>query len=427
MKRNRRKVGILLCLALLLGAPLLAKGEIANDTILVGSSGALGGPNAFLGTEFHKGARLYFEEVNQKGGVYGKTIESIVLDDGYEPERTILNTRNLIKEEKVDYLFGYIGTPTTVSILDMIEKEKIPLFAAFTGAEQLRKPVERYMINVRPSYYQETAGLVDHLLNYCGVKRIACFYQDDAYGRAGYTGVKIALEEHGLTLCGEGTYERNTVAIAKGLEQIKKSSPDAVIMVGQYTACAAFMQAAKKTELENTYFCNISFVASDKLNALLGEDAERAICSQVVPDLANQKNPLTKEFLAKYEEEYEQDTPNRVAFEGYISAIVFVEGLRRAGENSTREGFIDAVDKIKDLDIGVGDKISYGKFDHQGLDNVYYSIVKNGKEVALMDWVEQTAPDRILGGSSAALGGPNAFLGTEFHKGARLYFEEVNQ
>jgi len=389
MKRNRRKVGILLCLALLLGAPLLAKGEVVNDTILVGSSAALGGPNAFLGNEFHKGAKLYFEEVNRKGGVYGKTIETIVLDDGYEPERTILNTKNLINEEKVDYLFGYIGTPTTVSILDMIEKEKIPLFAAFTGAEQLRKPVKRYMINVRPSYDQETAGLVDYLLNDCGAERIACFYQDDAYGMSGYTGVKNALEKYGLTLCGEGTYERNTVAIAKGLEQIRKTSPDAVIMVGQYTACAAFMEAAKKTEIKNTYFCNISFVGSDELNALLGKDAERAICSQVVPDLANEENPLTKEFLTKYQEKYEQDTPNRVAFEGYISAVVFVEGLRRAGEDLTREGFISAIEKIKDLDIGVGDKISYGKFDHQGLDKVYYSIVINGKEVALTNWVEQ--------------------------------------
>ncbi|HDY67760.1 MAG TPA: hypothetical protein ENH85_08215 [Candidatus Scalindua sp.] len=389
MKRNRSKVAILLCLALLLGAPLLAKGEVVSDTILVGSSAALGGPNAFLGTEFHKGAKLYFEEVNRKGGVYGRTIETIVLDDGYEPERTILNTKNLINEEKVDYLFGYIGTPTTVSILDMIEEEKIPLFAAFTGAEQLRKPVKRYMINVRPSYYQETAGLVDHLLNDLGVERIACFYQDDAYGRAGYTGVKLALEKYGLTLCGEGTYERNTVAITKGLEQIRKSSPDAVIVVGQYTASAAFIEAAKKTEIRNIYIVNISFVASDKLNALLGEDAEGAICSQVVPDLANEQNPLTKEFLAKYQEKYEQDTPNRVAFEGYISAVVFIEGLRRAGEDLTREGFISAIEKIKDLDIGVGDKISYGKFDHQGLDKVYYSIVKNGKEVALTNWVEQ--------------------------------------
>ncbi len=391
MKRNRSKVGILLCLVLLLGAPLLAKGEIAKDTILIGSSAALGGPNAFLGTEFHKGAQLYFEEVNRKGGVYGRTIESIVLDDGYEPERTIINTRKLINEEKVDYLFGYIGTPTTVSILDMIENEKIPLFAAFTGAEQLRKPVKRYMINVRPSYYQETAGLVDHLLNDLGVEKIACFYQDDSYGRAGYTGVKLALEKHGLTLSGEGTYERNTVAITKGLEQITKSSPDAVIVVGQYTASAAFIEAAKKTEIRNIYFLNISFVASDKLNALLGEDAEGAICSQVVPDLANEQNPLTKEFVAKYQETYEQDTPNREAFEGYISAIVFVEGLRRAGEDLTREGFINAIEKIKDLDIGVGDKISYGQFDHQGLDKVYYSIVRNSEEVALTDWAEQAA------------------------------------
>lgn len=389
MKRNGMKVGIILCLALLLGAQFLAKGEIANDTILIGSSAALGGPNAFLGTEFHKGAKLYFEEVNRKGGVYGRTIETIVLDDGYEPERTILNTRNLIKEEKADFLFGYIGTPTTVSILDMIENEKIPLFAAFTGAEQLRKPVKRYMINVRPSYYQETAGLVDHLLNDLDAERIACFYQDDAYGRAGYTGVELALEKYGLALYGEGTYERNTVAITKGLEQITKSSPDAVIVVGQYTASAAFIEAAKKTEIRNIYFLNISFVASDKLNALLGEDAEGAICSQVVPDLANEQNPLTKEFLAKYQQKYEQDTPNRVAFEGYISAIVFVEGLRRAGEDLTREGFIIAIEKIKDLDIGVGDRISYGKFDHQGLDKVYYSIVINSEEVALTNWVEQ--------------------------------------
>ncbi len=391
MKRAFLAVGIFCFLVLLLGANVVANGEVTNGRILLGSSAALKGPNAFLGTEFHKGAKLYFDEVNIEGGVYGKKINVTILDDGYEPERTIANTKKLIKEEKVDYLFGYIGTPTTVSILDMIEQEKIPLFAAFTGAEQLRKPVRRYMINLRASYYQETASLVDYLLNDCHVEKIACFYQDDAYGRAGYTGVKLALERYGLTLCGEGTYERNTVAITQGLEKIRKSSPDAVIMIGQYIACAAFIEAAKVTELKDVYFCNISFVGSDKLNALLGEDAERAICSQVVPDLKNKENPLTKEFVTKYQKTYQEDTPNRVAYEGYISAVVFVEGLKRAGENFTREGFIDAVERIKDLDIGVGDTIRYGKFDHQGLDKAYYSIVKDGREVALTDWIEQTA------------------------------------
>jgi len=289
MKQTFLVVGIFWSLVLLLGANIVVNGEITNDRILVGSSAALGGPNAFLGTEFHKGAKLYFNEVNIAGGVHGRKINVIVLDDGYEPERTIANTRKLIKEEKVDYLFGYIGTPTTASILDTIEKEKIPLFAAFTGAEQLRKPVRRYMINVRPGYYQETAGLANHLLNDCDVEKIACFYQDDPYGgRPIYIGLKHALERYGLALCGEGTYERNTVAIAQGLEEIKKSNPEAVILASEYATCAAFIEAMKKAEMKNIYFCSISFVASDKLAALLGEDAEGVICAEIVPDLKNE-------------------------------------------------------------------------------------------------------------------------------------------
>ncbi|MBE0479257.1 ABC transporter substrate-binding protein, partial [Candidatus Aerophobetes bacterium] len=362
----------------------------APDRILVGSSAALGGPNAYLGTEFHKGAKLYFDQVNRQGGVYGRRIDTLVLDDGYEPDRTVSNTRKLIEEEKVDFLFGYIGTPTTVSILEMIEEKKIPLFAAFTGAEELRKPIKRYMINVRASYDQEIAGLVDHLLNYCGVERIACFYQDDpAGGIPIYAHLKDVLKTYGLALCGEGNYERNTVAIAEGFNQIRKSNPEAVMLVGEYAACGAFIEAAKGTEMENAYFCSISFIASDKLAALLGDIAEGVIFAGVVPNLEDERNSLTREFLTEYQKEYGDSTPNLVAYEGYISAVVFVEGLRRADKNLSRESFITGIEGIKNLDIGVGENINYGRFDHQGLDRVYYSIIENGKDVALTDWIQQ--------------------------------------
>lgn len=153
---------------------------ISDNEILVGSSLALGGHAGYLGTQTLHGAMAYIRHVNQRGGIYGRRIKVITYDDGYDPPRCVTNTQKLIVQDKVFALFCYVGTPTTVKILPLVEEARIPVVGMFTGANALREPLNRYLINVRASYYQETGAAVKHLVEAMKLKKIAVFYQYDA-------------------------------------------------------------------------------------------------------------------------------------------------------------------------------------------------------------------------------------------------------
>ena len=168
-----------------------AEPGVSDKEILIGQSAALSGPAKELGTEMRSGAQLYFDQVNAGGGVNGRKIRMISLDDGYEPERAAANTRKLIEEEKVLALFGYVGTPTSLAALPVFTEAKVPFVGAFTGAQALREPFNRYVFNVRASYFDETEKIVEQLST-TALKRIAVFYQNDAYGKAGLAGVERA-------------------------------------------------------------------------------------------------------------------------------------------------------------------------------------------------------------------------------------------
>ena len=168
-------------LALLLFVPSLSNAKepgVTDDTILLGQSAAFGGPAAALGKSMRDGAMVYFDRINAQGGVHGRKIKLVSLDDGYEPERAIANTRKLIDEEKVFALFGYVGTPTSYAVVPILTEAKIPFFGPFTGAEGLRDPVNRYIFNIRASYFDETERLVDWMVS-DRKSNIAVFYQDD--------------------------------------------------------------------------------------------------------------------------------------------------------------------------------------------------------------------------------------------------------
>jgi branched-chain amino acid transport system substrate-binding protein len=202
-----------------------------NDTrIVLGQSAPFSGAAEQLGLQFHLGAQLFFEALNQKGGVNGRRIELTRLDDGYEPERCAANTRQLISDG-VFALFGYIGTPTSVVALPLATEAKVPFFAPFTGAEVLRDPFNRYAIHVRASYYDETAAIVRQITG-TGIKKIAVFYQNDAYGKAGLEGVSRALKAQNSAPVSTGTVERNTVDVAKSLADIMAQKPEAIVQIG---------------------------------------------------------------------------------------------------------------------------------------------------------------------------------------------------
>lgn len=254
---------------------------IGADVIRFGQAAVFEGPAAALGLGMREGIQAAFAEANRAGGVKGRRLELVTRDDGYEPTKSVAATRALIEEDKVFALIGPVGTPTSAAAQPVAAEAGVPFLGPFTGAEFLRDPKLANVVNLRASYFQETETMVERLTADLGARRIAIFYQDDAFGRAGLAGTQKALAKRGMELAAEGTYERNTVAVRSAVLAIQRGRPDAVIMVGAYRPCAEFIKVARQVRLNPT-FVNISFVGSDALAAELGERGAGVVVTQVV-------------------------------------------------------------------------------------------------------------------------------------------------
>jgi len=352
---NRRQFSIATGAAMVAG---FHPAHAQDDRIVLGQSAAFSGPAAQLGIQFHAGAKLYFDLLNAQGGVGRRNIEIRQLDDGYEPDRCAANTKKLIDDD-VFALFGYIGTPTSVVALPLANRAKMPFFAPFTGAMALREPLSRTAFHMRASYNDETALIVKQLTN-LGLKKIAVFYQNDAYGKAGLDGVTLALAAQNLKPVALATVERNSVDVAAAVKAITAAAPDAVVQISAYKSCAAFIRAARKAGYGGTYY-NVSFVGTQALADELGKDGAGVVVSQVVPSPYNAARPITREF-SEAAKKAGNVQANFSSMEGYLAAKVFAEGLRRGGK-ATRDGLISGLESINDQSFG-GFTVSFSPTNH---------------------------------------------------------------
>ncbi|MDO8449477.1 MAG: ABC transporter substrate-binding protein [Rhodoferax sp.] len=332
-----------------------------GSTIILGQSAAFTGPAAQLGIQFYQGAKVWFDQINAQGGVGGKTIEIRKMDDGYEPDRCAANTRKLI-DEGVFALFGYIGTPTSLAALPLVKKEQVPFIAPFTGAMALREPFSKHVFHLRASYNDETALIVKQLTN-LGLKKIAVFYQNDAYGKAGLDGVTLALGALNLKPVAQATVERNTVDVDGAVKTLLAAAPDAVVQVGAYKACAAFIRAARKSGYGGTFY-NVSFVGTQALADELGKEGAGVVVSQVMPSPYNASQPIAREFIESVKKAGGDARANYSSMEGYLAAKLFTEGLRRAGSKGvTRDGLIQGIESIGSTSFG-GFNVQFSSTDH---------------------------------------------------------------
>ena len=349
-----------------IGATALAGFGVARaqseGRIVLGQSAAFSGPSAQLGIQFNQGAKLFFDQLNAAGGVGKRMVEIRTLDDGYEPDRCAENTRKLLADD-VFALFGYVGTPTSLAAVPLFTHAKVPFFAPFTGAESLRQPFIRLVFHVRASYYDETALIVRQLVN-LGVKKIAVFHQNDAYGKAGLDGVNKALAEHKLPLAGAATVERNSVDVAAAVEKLVAAKPDAVVQIAAYGASAAFVRAARKAGFGGTFY-NVSFVGTQALADELGKDGAGVVVSQVVPSPYQPSRQITREFLDAIKKAGDKVQPNYSSMEGFLAARIFTEGLRQAAATGkiSRDSFISGMEGLGSQVIS-GFPVSFGPNDH---------------------------------------------------------------
>jgi len=342
------------------GAALALPAWAQAKTLVLGQSAAFSGPASQLGIQMHQGAKVWFESVNASGGIHGLPVELRTLDDGYEPDRCKANTDKFIKDD-VFALFGYVGTPTCLAALPLVNDAKIPFFGPFTGAEALREPFSRSVFHVRASYYDET-GLIVKQLTALDLKKIAVFYQNDAYGKAGLEGVKRALKPLGLEPAALGTVERNTTDVAAAVQEIISKQPDAVVQISAYKSCAAFIREARKAGYGGTFY-NVSFVGTQALADELGREGRGIMISQVMPFPFSTTTPISREYLDAVRKAGGEAKPNYSSMEGYLAAKVLTEGLKRAGRNATRDSLVSALESIQNAAFG-GFNVNFGPRQH---------------------------------------------------------------
>lgn len=377
MKLNKK---LLITTALLFTMTTVhAEDGVSANEVVLGMANALTGPAAGLGMGMRDGSQAYFNKVNAAGGINGRKIKLISVDDGYEPATSAAATTKLIEQDKVFALFGYVGTPTSAAAVPLASKAGVPYVAPFTGAEALRNPVNKMVFNVRASYFDETEAQVEHLTKDLGIKKIGVFIQDDGYGAAGKGGVLKALGKRNMTLAGEGKYKRNTVEVDEGLSALKAAQPEAIVMVGTYKACAAFVKKAKAQGL-NAKFLNVSFVGTADFIKEAGADGEGVYITQVVPSPDDASVPIVKKYQTDMKAAGKSEF-DYTSLEGYIGATVMVEGLKNAGSNLTRASFLGAMNSLS-TDIG-GLKVAFTATNHQALNTVYLTEVKAGKPVTV--------------------------------------------
>jgi branched-chain amino acid transport system substrate-binding protein len=369
MKVASRWLGGVLCALVATG--LHAEPGVSPTSILIGQSAAFTGPASELGTEMRAGAMAYFQAVNAAGGVNGRKIELRSLDDGYEADRAAANTKKLI-DEGVFLLFGYVGTPTSNASKPIFTAARVPFVGPFTGAESLRNPLNRYIFNIRASYYDETDKLVGQLVGQT-LDRIAVFYQNDDYGKAGLAGVERAMKRRNIEIKATGTVERNTVDVAAAVNSICKIDPQGVVMISAYKSCGAFIKAMRAAGC-NPQFMNVSFVGSKALAHETGAAGRGVGISQVVPFPWNISARVVKDYQQLLEASTGKQNYSFTSLEGFIAAKVLVEGLRRTGNDLTREKFIAAMEQMREYDVG-GYTVSFSTTDHNGSKFVELTVI----------------------------------------------------
>ncbi len=405
--------------------PLLAQAPDVPDPertgvtpteVKVGMSAAFKGAIAGLGVEYYRGAMALFSEINAQGGISGRSVRLVALDDGYTPLMALRNTIRLVDEEKVFVLANYVGTPTLTRALPVIRQYRdrgIVLVGNLTGAQiQREDPYVDQVFKIRSSYRREMAATVDELWK-LGIRKFGVFYQIDVYGRSGTDGVARALAARGAEIAAEATYRRGAIfgeSMVAAMAHLRRAKVEAILCTGAYQASAAFVRDVRSAGW-NVPISNISFVGCDAMLRLLAEEGGKTgrdftrhlVNSQVVPtydelglpavreyrDLMDRWKPAIPADLA--DPSYEPQKYSFNGLEGFLNAKVLVEGLRRAGPDLTRSRFKTAMESLADYDLGIGAAVTFSRSRHQGLDRVYFTTVSGGKWVGFTDWGQALA------------------------------------
>lgn len=358
---------------------------VFDDRVVFGQSAAFSGPAQALGHAMRMGIEAAFHQQNRAGGVHGRMLELVTMDDRYEPGFAFANTRDLIRKEQVFALIGEVGTPTSRSAVPLVESQAVPFLAPFTGAGFLRDPDLGSVVNLRASYAQETEHMVARLTEDLGVTRVAVMYQNDSYGQSGLNGVLEALGRRGLEPVVTWYYERNSSAVKLAVFHIADADPEAVIMIGAYQPVAKAISLLRM-DIEPVFMA-VSFVGSNALARELGDEAAGVYVTQVVPVPDDPGIPIVGEYLTALDSFDTDASPGFVSLEGYMAGRLAIVGLEACAD-LTRECFLDALRTSQSIDLS-GVSLQYGPDDNQGSDEVTLTVIDESGRIVPVTKLEE--------------------------------------
>ena len=376
MMFRQRLVSLFISCLLLPGLSVAAEPGLSPDEIRVGMVNAQSGPAAALGLSMRNGVQAYFQRINAEGGIHGRRISLLSLDDGYEPSRTAAHTQSLLKTRQVFALLGYVGTPTSRAAVPIAQRAEVPYLFPFSGAEFLRTPAKPGVFNIRASYIEESEQLVERLTQDLKLSKIAILMQDDSFGESVKSGLNGALLKRGLKIYAQARIQRNSLEVAEAIKALQRTQPEAVFFVGTYKQLAAAIKQAKALNFK-TRFISVSFIGSERFIRVAGGDADGVYISQVVPS----PQDTSRQLVQAYQADMQANSLDHASLEGYIGARVFIEALRKAGPEPTHETFIDAMEHL-DMDLG-GFTVAFSRNRHQGSDAVYLTRIEQGEAVTV--------------------------------------------
>lgn len=369
----RRFAPLLAAALCLTGGPALAQQGVDADTITLGQSGAQSGPLAELNKEYLAGANLYFNQINERGGVNGRRIRLVALDDAYDPNRAAENVQRLIEQQQVFALFACFGTGPSLKALPLAIAAKVPFFAPYSGAEALREPPNPYVFHVRASYRQEIEKVVDHLTR-LGIQSIGVVHHTDPFGSSGLDAATAALAKHGLAPAVVAPISSSGDDAADTVRKLAAANPAAVILVTAGNSSAAFLKAMQQAGVHPMLF-GLSVISSTQLIRELGEKAHGLVIAQVMPSPFRIDYPFVRDYRQATEK---AGMPySYTALEGYLAARSFTEALRRGGRDLTREKLIAALESMGDWDAG-GLRLAFSPRRHVGMDFVDLAVISRG-------------------------------------------------
>jgi ABC-type branched-subunit amino acid transport system substrate-binding protein len=346
---------------LISGGSAFAQG-VTKTTILIGQSSPFSGSNKELGDDIREGLQAYFKQVNNAGGINGRTLELIALDDANDAKRAAENARILIEQRGVLALVGYASATLSLPALPYVEKNKLAFLGPFTGAEPMRA-FRRNVYNIRASYADELEKIVEFYTT-TGMKKFSVIHYDDAVGKENLAAVETALTRRGLKPASIGTLKRNQTDMGAAVADVVKAAPDVVIATTLYKTTGDFIKGARKAG-SSAQFASTSFVGASALASELGDQGTGVVVAQVVPPYSRASIQIVKEYQAAIEKSLGKKDFSFTSLESYIGAKVLAEGIRRAGANPTRESLMKALDSMQNYNVG-GYVVDFSATNHNG-------------------------------------------------------------